>query len=114
MRVGDILEWLAAAAFTVGAYLATHHPWPAVLVGGLALAYEAQCYATATFSRPKWSPFLRLRIRVFHWRERRRVARLQKAAELRAATERASAVAAAEDREPIEPSPESVAAEGAD
>lgn len=46
MRVGDLLEWLAATAFVVGGYLASGRAWVAVLVAGLCLAYFAQCYST--------------------------------------------------------------------
>ncbi len=43
MRVGDLLEWCAAALFVAAAYLA----WgvaPALAVAGACLAYLAQCY----------------------------------------------------------------------
>ena len=44
MSIGDLLEWLAAAAFVVAAYL-----WSGTVlalgVAGLFLAYEAQCYS---------------------------------------------------------------------
>ena len=57
MRVGDLLEWLAGAAFVGGAYLATTLAWPAVLVGGAFLIYQAQCHGTTPFpkvQRPGW------------------------------------------------------------
>lgn len=49
MRVGDVLEWLAAAAFITAAYL-WHGVIPAVLVAGVFLAYEAQCYSEHTIT----------------------------------------------------------------
>jgi hypothetical protein len=53
MKVGDILEWLAAAAFVVAANLATHLAWPAVAVAGAFLVYFAQCYSTHPVTLPK-------------------------------------------------------------
>ena len=52
MKVGDILEWLAGAAFTASAYLATHAAWATLIVAGVALAYFAQCYASHAITRP--------------------------------------------------------------
>ena len=56
VRIGDVLEWLAGAAFTVSAYLATQLAWTAVAVAGVCLAYFAQCYSThpVRISRPRW------------------------------------------------------------
>ena len=45
MRVGDILEWLCAAALTVAGYLATSRAWVALVVLGVCLFYLAQGYA---------------------------------------------------------------------
>lgn len=58
MRVGDLLEWLAAAAFVAGAFLATHRIWPALLAAGVCLAYLAQCHAQQAIPKPR----LRLRL----------------------------------------------------
>ena len=60
MRVGDLLEWFAAAAFIAAAYLATNLAWPSVLVAALALTYFAQCYADQSIKRPR--PRLRSRL----------------------------------------------------
>lgn len=46
MRVGDLIEWIAATAFTAAAYLATHLAWPSLIVAGVCLAYFAQCWAS--------------------------------------------------------------------
>lgn len=48
MRVGDILEWFAGAAFVAGAYLATSLTWTAVIAFALVLAYFGQR------QRPAW------------------------------------------------------------
>jgi hypothetical protein len=50
MSVGDFLEWLAIAAFTVAAFL-----WSGTVLAlgvlGAGLAYEAQCYSGTRFGR---------------------------------------------------------------
>lgn len=53
MHVGDILEWLAAAALAAGGYLATSRVWVALVVLGACLFYFAQGYATTPLRRPK-------------------------------------------------------------
>lgn len=53
MKVGDALEWLAVACFVAGAYFATHHIWPALLTGGVCLAYLAQCHAQQAVPKPR-------------------------------------------------------------
>lgn len=50
MRVGDVLEIVAAACFTAAAYLWAGAP-PALIVAGACLAYLAQCYGTHRFPR---------------------------------------------------------------
>lgn len=63
MKVGDLLEWLAAACFVAGAYLASHRSWVAVLVGGVCLAYFAQCHAQQAVPKPRVSvPRVRVRL----------------------------------------------------
>lgn len=69
MRVGDLLEWLAAAALSVATYLATARAWPALIVVGCCLAYFAQCHAA--------TPFPRLRVRVKMPRLRGKRAKLE-------------------------------------
>lgn len=65
MKLGDVFEWLAGAAFAVAAYLASREVWPALLVAGVVLAYEAQCHASTGVPRlprlprprrPRWLP----------------------------------------------------------
>lgn len=46
MTVGDVLEWLAAAAVAAAAFLWAG-PVLALVVLGVVLAYEAQCYDSA-------------------------------------------------------------------
>jgi hypothetical protein len=46
LTVGDVLEWLAAAAFVVAAWLSIG-PALALAVAGVALFYEAQCFEHA-------------------------------------------------------------------
>ena len=53
MKVGDILECLAAAAFTVAVTLATQQLWPAFVVAGTFFAYEAQCVSTHPVKLPR-------------------------------------------------------------
>jgi hypothetical protein len=45
MRLGDLLEIVAAACLTAAAYLAWGLP-AALLVAGVALAYEGQCFGS--------------------------------------------------------------------
>lgn len=59
MTVGDVLEWLAAVAFVAAAFVFAGLAL-ALLVGGLALAYEAQCYDTTT---PPFRPLFAYRAR---------------------------------------------------
>lgn len=46
MRLGDVLEWVAAAGLVAAGYLGTHMVWVALLIGAICLAYFAQCHAT--------------------------------------------------------------------
>lgn len=59
VRLGDVFEWIAGALLAGGAYLATSMAWLPVVVGGVFLAYQAQCYAGHKVQLPK----LRLRLR---------------------------------------------------
>lgn len=51
MRVGDVLEWLAAVCLVLGAYLGSGRLWPALLVAAVCLLYEAQCLAQMPLPR---------------------------------------------------------------
>lgn len=53
MRVGDLLEWLAAAALVAAAYLWQHSIPLGLLAAFACLAYFAQCYGKTPFPRPK-------------------------------------------------------------
>lgn len=54
MRAGDVLEWIAGACLTAAALL--HWGLPAALVvAGVVLAYEAQCYGGRRIPLPKVS-----------------------------------------------------------
>ena len=53
VRAGDLLEWIAAVALTVGVYLGTRYLWVSLLVAGVCLAYFAQCYSTVSLPRPR-------------------------------------------------------------
>jgi hypothetical protein len=53
LRVGDVLEWLAAAALVAAAYLWHHQPAPAFLAAFLVLAYLAQSYGATPIRLPK-------------------------------------------------------------
>jgi len=46
MKLGDLLEIVAAVCFAVAAVLATGLVWPGLVVAGVASAYLAQCYAS--------------------------------------------------------------------
>lgn len=51
LRVGDVLEWVAAAAAALGAYFATGLAWPALVMVALFLGYQAQCYSARALPR---------------------------------------------------------------
>ena len=53
LRVGDVIEWVAAAAAALGAYFATRLAWPALLVVAVFLAYQAQCYSARALPRAR-------------------------------------------------------------
>ena len=53
MRVGDTLEWLAAAAFVAAGYIEFKSIPLALTIFGIALVYFAQCLATAEIPRPR-------------------------------------------------------------
>lgn len=54
MRLGDLLEWLAAAALIAAAYR-WHGVTLALVAGAVCLFYLAQCY-DATLKRPRRRP----------------------------------------------------------
>lgn len=51
LRVGDVLEWVAAAAAALGAYFATGLAWPPLIIVAVFLAYQAQCYSSRAIPR---------------------------------------------------------------
>lgn len=60
MRVGDLLEWLAGVAFIAAAFFAAQADWSVAaptIVGGVFLAYQAQCHAQQAIPKPRiqWS-----------------------------------------------------------
>jgi hypothetical protein len=55
VRVGDVLEWLAAVLLVAGAYCATGMAWPSMLTAAVCLLYLAQCYANQKVALPKVS-----------------------------------------------------------
>lgn len=61
MRVGDVLEWIAAACLVASSVLATNLAWVGLLTGGVCLAYFAQCHAQQAVPKPRL-PRLRLRL----------------------------------------------------
>ena len=58
MRLGDVLEWVAAAGLVAAGYLGTHMVWVALLIGAICLAYFAQCHAATEI------PKFRIRIKL--------------------------------------------------
>jgi hypothetical protein len=46
VTVGDVLEWIAAVAFVAAAFIFAGLAL-ALVVAGVALVYEAQCYSSA-------------------------------------------------------------------
>lgn len=46
MRIGDLLEFIAAGCLIAAAVLATHLAWPGLCVAGVAFAYFGQCWAS--------------------------------------------------------------------
>ena len=65
MKVGDMLEWLAGALFVVATYLLVigSNVGPPLLVAGLFLTYQAQCWAAHPLKWRLRRPKLKLRRR---------------------------------------------------
>lgn len=51
MRVGDLLEWIAASAFVAAAYLWQRSIPLALVVGAACCVYFGQCYGTSSLPR---------------------------------------------------------------
>lgn len=51
MRLGDLFEWIAAAAFVTAGYLWLHSIALALLIFGISLVYFGQCHATTELPR---------------------------------------------------------------
>ena len=51
MKVGDLLEWIAAAAFVVAGYLWLHSIALALAILGVCLVYFGQCLASTELPR---------------------------------------------------------------
>lgn len=62
MKLGDVIEVLAAACFVAAAILSTRLLWPGLIVAGFALAYFAQVTAGTPINIPRL-PKLRRRLR---------------------------------------------------
>ena len=57
MRVGDLLEWLAAAAFVAAGYIEFNSIPLALAIFGVCLVYFAQLFATTEFPRVRLPRF---------------------------------------------------------
>lgn len=53
MKIGDLIEVIAATCFVVAAVLATHHAWPGLIVAGVCLVYFAQVTAHTSIQLPR-------------------------------------------------------------
>lgn len=54
MRLGDVLEWLAAGALVAAGYLWKHSIPLALVIAAVGLAYFGQCYGAQKLSIPKF------------------------------------------------------------
>ena len=61
MRLGDLFEWIAAAAFVTAGYLWLHSVALALLIFGVCLGYFAQCHATTELPRVRLPKVPRVR-----------------------------------------------------